>query len=326
MKMDQELGVALAAVRQAARLCEAVGEDSALGPVRKRDTTPVTVADFGSQALICRALSEAFPDDPVVAEESSESLTSGSSSALLPAVVDRVRVYVPGAAEGDVLDWIARGARSDGADRYWALDPIDGTKGYIRGAQYAVALALVEEGRAVLSVVACPRLEIDGQRGIVAWARRGNGARIAGLDDAGPGNALSVLTGNPDGQVRYAESVERGHSAPGVAAGVADRLEMTEPPIRLDGQAKYVVVAHGDAAFYLRMPRGSRQIEYVWDHAAGSLLVEEAGGRVSDVNGKALDCSHGARLVANRGVLATNGHVHRSVLEALHALSGGSPA
>jgi 3'(2'), 5'-bisphosphate nucleotidase len=60
--------------------------------------------------------------------------------------------------------------------------------------------------------------------------------------------------------------------------------------------------------------------EKIWDQAAGSLIVEEAGGWVTDLDGKPLDFTAGRTLADNRGILATNGHLHPAALEALRAI------
>jgi 3'-phosphoadenosine 5'-phosphosulfate (PAPS) 3'-phosphatase len=81
-------------------------------------------------------------------------------------------------------------------------------------------------------------------------------------------------------------------------------------------------VARGEADIYLRAPN-SRTPDYrenIWDHAAGALVVEEAGGKVTDVYGEALDWTTGRRLERNRGVLATNGRLHEAVVDALAPL------
>ncbi|NNF03616.1 MAG: 3'(2'),5'-bisphosphate nucleotidase, partial [Rhodothermales bacterium] len=58
-------------------------------------------------------------------------------------------------------------------------------------------------------------------------------------------------------------------------------------------------------------------VEYIWDHAAGALFVEEAGGTVTDVTGKPLDFGHGMRLEENRGVVVSNGTIHDDLIEAI---------
>jgi 3'(2'), 5'-bisphosphate nucleotidase len=85
----------------------------------------------------------------------------------------------------------------------------------------------------------------------------------------------------------------------------------------MDSQCKYGAVARGDASIYLRLPTRSDYQEKIWDHAAGMLVVEQAGGRVSDIDGAPLDFRHGRTLARNRGVVATAGGVHARVLEAI---------
>ena len=68
----------------------------------------------------------------------------------------------------------------------------------------------------------------------------------------------------------------------------------------------------------VRFPRAGYE-ECIWDHAAGSILVDEAGGRVTDASGAPLDFSLGRRLSGNQGLVVTNGVVHDAVLAAVRA-------
>ncbi len=99
-------------------------------------------------------------------------------------------------------------------------------------------------------------------------------------------------------------------------------MEIAAEPVRMDSQAKYAAVARGEAEIYLRSPnaRTPDYREWAWDHAAGSLVVEEAGGRVTDVYGRPLDWSHGRQVTGNVGVLATNGALHEAVVASLRGL------
>ena len=129
---EQELRTALEAVRQAAHLCRAVQAHLDRGVLDKSDRSPVTVADFGSQALICRVLSEHFPSDPVIAEEDAAALRQPAQAQLLAKVVEEVGAIRGGGGAEEVCAWIDHGRTADYQERFWTLDPIDGTKGFLR--------------------------------------------------------------------------------------------------------------------------------------------------------------------------------------------------
>ena len=141
---------------KASAICTQVQRTLAPAQLAKSDKSPVTVADFAAQAVVARALAESFPDDPLVAEEGSAQLREPENRALLERVADLCQ-----ATPDETLALIDRGAASP-ARRFWTLDPIDGTKGFLRGEQYAVALALIEDGEVVLGVLGCPNLPLEG--------------------------------------------------------------------------------------------------------------------------------------------------------------------
>lgn len=328
--LQSELDLALRAVTRAASVCQRVQANLVTAEtLQKKDKSPVTVADFASQAVVCAALAEAFPDDPIVAEEAADELREDSEQATRHAVVRHVREALDDAQlEPDqVLEWIDRGNADGRAERFWALDPIDGTKGFLRGEQYAVALALIENGQVVLAALACPNMvfategDAHGAKGIVMSAVRGGGAYVRSLhdDSSTPGHLIQPRQRIAPDEARFCESVESSHSNQSASAAIAQRLGITAAPLRMDSQCKYAAVARGDAAIYLRLPTRADYIEKIWDHAAGSLLVEQAGGRVTDIRGKPLDFTHGRLLQANQGIIATRGVNHDEVVEAVAA-------
>ena len=329
-----ELGVALSAVRAASALCRQVAARGGTQAISKDDRSPVTVADLGSQALICAHLRAALPHDAIVAEEDAGLLLLPTHAALRDEVVGLVGARLPDRRlDGEGLCALLQQGRARSySPRFWTLDPIDGTKGFLRGGQYAVALALVVEGQVELAVLGCPNMHApgaaggapaaghDGGAGTLFYALRGDGAWGTALDgDGGAATRLHVSDRRDPTQARICESVEAAHSAHGEAASVATRLGVTAPPVRMDSQAKYAAVALGAADVYLRLPTRADYREKIWDHAAGLLIVREAGGQVTDVTGRPLDFRCGAALTENRGVIATNGHLHADVLRALSA-------
>ncbi len=323
MAHERELEAAIAAVTAASAMCDRTqGRLLAGDTLTKGDHSPVTVADFATQAVVAAALTDVLGPLTMVGEEAAAELQEPGNASLRDGVVELVRgERGAGVAPDQVLEWIDLGGADGDDDRYWTLDPIDGTKGFLRGDQYAIALALVEDGEVVLGVLGCPNLpNADGSRGAVFAATDGTCSAWYG----GAAAAVPVRVSAPAtiAEARFCESVESGHSDHGHAAQIAERLGITAPPYRIDSQCKYGAVARGDASIYLRLPTRADYREKIWDHAAGKFVVEQAGGRVTDVTGAPLDFRHGRTLAHNSGVVATAGSFHDDVVDAVRAVLG----
>jgi len=323
---DTELEFASAIVAEAAGLARRVQDDIVANKqaLTKDDRSPVTVADLAIQGMVSERLAERFPEDSLLAEEESGILDSR------PDIADRIvdllgshglRLDRSGLAAS--LDRGASGTHPAG--RRWVLDPIDGTKGFLRGDQYAVALALVVDGAVVVGVLGCPNLPRPDlgatERGCVFAAQRGQGSTVTDLGGGAPG-PIQVEEIDDPSLAAVCESVEAAHAAHSDQAEIARRLGIERPPVRIDSQCKYAVVSRGEASIYLRFPRTREYREKVWDHAAGALIVEEAGGRVSDLRGEPLDFSAGRLLGRHYGIVATNGAIHDRVLETCREVIG----
>jgi 3'(2'), 5'-bisphosphate nucleotidase len=321
-EFEHERAVALTAARLAGQLCLAIRQDMD-NPVEKMDKAgkePVTIADYGAQAIILHHIANQFPEDATLAEERGQDFDTLST--------DRQRAmvlrYVSDSLEETVSleqlrSWLDHGRDSQNL-RTWVIDPIDGTKGFLRGDQFAVAVALLVQGEPVVGALACPAFPFNREAitespsGVVAIAVRGAGAILEPMT-SGKGRQLHVSSQVQPDSARAVESLEL--SSHSFTADVFRSIRATAEPVRMDSQAKYVAVADGRAEAYLRQSRGSDYREKIWDHAAGVLLVEEAGGRVTDLRGKRLDFTQGTRLENNYGVLATNRHVHETILQSI---------
>ena len=319
------LKTGLAAVRDAAGICQEIRSNCSSDAMNKQDHSPVTVADFASQALICRQLSQAFPDDPVIAEEAAEELKSEAGKPFLEEIVRRCENLGIACRPADVCEWIDHGRLSEYRDRFWTLDPVDGTKGFLRNDQYAISLALIENGRIVLGILGCPNLPLhsdaaDGPRGVLAWALAGQGSWMQPLDapETEP-IRLSISDTDEPSRARFCESVESGHSSHDWSAQIAAALNIDREPFRIDSQCKYLAVARGDADIYLRLPTRPGYQEKIWDHAGGVIIVTEAGGTVTDIHGAAPDFTRGRTLAGNTGMVVTNGQFHQQVLQAVQS-------
>lgn len=323
MAYEKEQEVAIAAVLQAAELCRQVRFALVTDEtVAKKDKSPVTVADFGAQALISLALAAAFPNDPIVGEESADELRT--QEAILSRVLAAIALQRAETSAEEVLAAIDRCNHPGGPrGRFWTIDPIDGTKGFLRNEQYAVALALIEDGEVRLGLLACPnlgqKLAANQAAGTLFIAVKDEGAHVSSFDGTW-GEPVKATAGDDPAAAAFCESVESGHSSHDHAAQIAELLGVGRPPLRLDSQAKYAVVARGEADIYLRLPTIAGYEEKIWDHAAGALLIQEAGGTVTDVKGEPLDFTRGRTLAGNVGVVATNGPLHERVIKAVRSV------
>src|SRR5215813_6313648 len=176
----REFQFALEATRRAAQLTQQVQAEMTGPALTKSDRSPVTVADFAAQALVSSLLVEAFPADPLVAEEDAAALRAPAGNSTLRQVTDFVSRFLSHITSQVVCQAIDRGTAAP-ARRFWTLDPVDGTKGFLRGGQYAVALALIIDGRVQLGVLGCPGLSAadrseQGGPGCLVAAVRGQGA------------------------------------------------------------------------------------------------------------------------------------------------------
>jgi 3'(2'), 5'-bisphosphate nucleotidase len=309
---------AINAVREASLLARRIQREMVTGALTKDDRSPVTVADFAVQALIARRLAEQLPGSTLIGEEAADALRLEEGLATLDQITTFLRTAISDATPEEVCNLIDRGSGEPPAT-YWTLDPIDGTKGFLRREQYAVALALVRNGKVELGVLGCPELS-DGS---IYVAVRGKGTWTQPFDESQNWRQLHVSARNSGTAARILRSVEKAHTNVDEIGQLAAKLGTTAAPIGMDSQAKYAVLAAGEGDVLLRLLSPSRPDyrEKIWDQAAGSIVIEEAGGRITDLDGRPLDFSHGRTLAKNRGILATNAHLHHAVLAALRATS-----
>ncbi|CAH8346283.1 unnamed protein product [Eruca vesicaria subsp. sativa] len=336
MSYEKELVAAKKAVSLAARLSQGVQKTLLQSEVwTKSDRTPVTAADFGSQAVVSIVLQRELQPAifSLVAEEETGELRKKGSEVFLEGVTKLVKDTLaseesytdsPPSTE-DVLNAIDCGKSEGGCSGYhWVLDPIDGTRGFVRGEQYAVGLALLVEGEVVLGVMACPNLplasavgETDESSqenvGCLFFATAGSGAYVQPLE----GNSLpQKVCVSSNENLEEAKFLESYHKPIPIHSSIAKKLGITALPVRMDSQAKYAAVSRGDAEIYLRFTLSGHR-ETIWDHAPGFIITTEAGGVVCDAAGKSLDFSKGKYLAHETGIIVTTKKLKPWVLKAV---------
>ncbi|KAF5728015.1 PAP-specific phosphatase HAL2-like [Tripterygium wilfordii] len=359
-KYARELDVAVRVVHMVCALCQRVQDglvSASSGQVTsKDDDSPVTIADWSVQATVRWILSDIFGDHNVsiVAEEDVQALSKPDSTDLLAAVVNTVNECLAEAPRYglptpdtpletfQILEAI-EGCNSSGGPtgRHWVLDPIDGTLGFVRGDQYAVALALIEDGKVMIGVLGCPNYPMKKEllnypyrchlalsklsqpdpdtweTGCIIYAMRGSGKAwmqpliYGDMKLEWPNSAREIhVSGIVDPALAtFCESVERTNTNHSLTAGVAHSMGLRKQPLRVYSMVKYAAIARGDAEIFMKFARSGYK-EKIWDHAAGVVIVEEAGGVVTDAGGRSLDFSRGVYLEGlDRGIVACSGPI-----------------
>eukprot|EP00922_Rhytidocystis_sp_ex-Travisia-forbesii_P042226 GHVS01063102.1.p1 GENE.GHVS01063102.1~~GHVS01063102.1.p1 ORF type:complete len:476 (-),score=93.79 GHVS01063102.1:242-1669(-) len=310
----------------------------------KQDSSPVTLADYSVQSLISLLLRPS--SQLLLSEENIEFV----SPEMLSAIASQVASVLPGRSELEpkkVLDAFLATTEPTvrtlrrGCGSYWVLDPIDGTKGFMRGDQYAIALAYIKDGELILGILGCPNLPCDwsrpdGPRGSIFYAVKGESAyevdlsnQTVDLNDQNAAIAAHLVRGARPLRVRadkhrtvrrFFESYDSAHSSHAAARAVAERLGISTQPIRLDSQVKYAMVARGDGDLILRLPRKNYK-ENVWDHAAGAVIIAEAGGCVSHADGSALEFAGRQQLDNQSGlVVSSEPRLHEDAVKAVRSM------
>ncbi|CAI5509593.1 unnamed protein product [Closterium sp. Naga37s-1] len=145
-------------------------------------------------------------------------------------------------------------------------------------------------------------------------------ARLVGVVNECLAEARLVGIEPPERPLEAPEPVEKANSNQTFTAGLADLLGISNAPLRVYSMAKYAAIARGDADIFMKFARNGYQ-EKVWDHAAGVVIVEEAGGVVTDAGGKPLDFTRGRFLSSlDRGIVASSSlELHQQLLTAIDA-------
>ncbi|CAN4105532.1 unnamed protein product [Withania somnifera] len=302
MSYHKQHAAAKNAASLAASLCQKVQKALLQADVQsKSDKSPVTLADYGSQAVVSVVLQKELGSASfsLVAEEDSGDLRKEEGKETLQRVMKVVN-------ETLASDGTYGNAPLSEVDVLAAID-----SGFLWGDQYAVALGFLDEGKVVLSFLACPNLPLsslashnpqDDQEkvGCLSYAQIGSGTYMQSLDGSTP--------------IKLPSLVEAAHSLHDLSSLIAKKLGVRAPPVQIDSQAKYGALSRGEGAIYLRFPhKGYRK--KIWDHAVGYLLLQ--GGVVSDAAGSPLDFSTGRYLDLHEGITVTNQKLMPALLKAV---------
>ncbi len=287
----------------------------------KSANDPVTIADYGAQALLLHAISRLHPHASVLSEERSEqflTLVSPENRALIARLLGEV--MGENATEADVVRWLDFGAGRDDRE-LWTVDPIDGTRGYVGGGRYCVAIGIMTDRVPTAGLLACPVYPSADGRGRMFYTI-GDASYSEPLD-GGEAARISVRSVRESAQFLPIESTDLPEIDHPILMRACDYLGIGEIEIPgYEGQDKYATIANGDADFYLRPERPQDRLHYIWDHVPGTAILTRAGGIASDLTGKPLDFTHGDRL-PTLGLIVSSRAAHERIVAAYQAIKGG---
>lgn len=348
-----ELHIATLAVHRASIVAKTMQAVVDKGSRDKEDASPVTVADFATQAILISALRHHFPEDQFIGEESAAALRQDPElvervwalvSALKPGraethpdegldeVAAEIQAAIP-ATRDEMLRNIDLGGDGEGVgqQRTWILDPIDGTATFIRGQQFAVSVALIVDGEQRVGVVGYPNFKDEGAvvhedlidqdgYGLLVSAVKGHGASKRAMLRSGLQPAEKLMQAKAD-ELVFVESLASPYINQERHKTVRDRLQAAELSTDLwSMQVKYGALTVGACNTMVRIPKHEDHRPWAWDHAGGMLVYEESGGMLTDLHGRPFRYC-GRKLMENVGLVAALPEVHAQVLEVARQVS-----
>ena len=241
----------------------------------KSDGSPVSICDFACQMMLMKGIQDSFPGDGVFAEEDGNHDENFLSDAmnLLPYKLDFNQIC------SSLLKSVPRDKR------VWVIDPIDGTYGFVKNENFAIATALLVNCEVVASIVGwpCHKTELTGlpDGPIIFVSAIGHGAYA--VDQNGDFHKLQNASASKNVIVYSASSTQFESSC---FEYVMEKLSISEK-LPMVSMTKGFVLASGGARAYMRIR--NYDDEHVWDIAPFELLVREAGGFATTWDGKQIE-------------------------------------
>lgn len=295
------------------------------------------MADISSQVIINHLLISAFEKVVIIGEEDSTEI----SDTLFDKIKNLLSEFEIGReinlqSKEQVEKILKSNDFDESVKRFWTVDPIDGTKGFIRGDQYAICMALIdrETELPLISALGCPNLNFsdgnpDTERGILMFSIASVGNFVCKL-----GESIEDLVALPKYPLQkdiskaiFAGAFVSSHTNPLEIDGIKDNFANTIPIVHMDSQCKYGLLALNRAHVYYRR-HASRDpcarkdwqcdyIEAIWDNAPGYLFVKEAGGWLTDFAGNDLKFPAEKHFHVVGGIVATmlDRNLHDQVLK-----------
>jgi 3'(2'), 5'-bisphosphate nucleotidase len=299
---ERELKIAIETVKVATEITKwfsRVGFKS----FQKQDNSPVTLADYASQFFITFKITQSFPEDQIIAEETNEINLSEDELDLIKLCYGYLNIDIE-------IDLPQKKLKSE---RQWTVDPIDGTKGFQKHLSYAIGIGLMINSNPRISIIGVPNFNEKGTA--IFIAEKENGAKVSYGGE--PFSLIEVSKQDTLSESLMCHSLH--YDEPWVMK-FASEINITKF-IQMDSMAKFCLISNGDADIYVKPLNKERS--FSWDFLPGTLLVSEAGGKVSDLNGNPLKFLDEKLIVTAPGLIASNSYIHQEILRSMRIFNFG---
>ncbi|MCJ7649869.1 MAG: hypothetical protein MUP85_14755 [Candidatus Lokiarchaeota archaeon] len=296
----KELKLAIEIVNTASKITEwfrEVGFQS----YQKEDDSPVTIADYATQIYIINKIMEQFPDDQIIAEEDDSSFIDDIAKRSINSCYEALNI------EGNINIEKSLMKKDKYSKRQWTVDPIDGTKGYQEGLSYAIGIGLMINSDPKICAIAVPNYKKFGKA--IFISEKDKGSKFA--TNTSEFKPIKVSHQSHLKQAKMCHSLH--YDEPWVME-FAKRAEITNF-IQIDSMAKFCMIADGTADLYVKPMNKSRS--FAWDFLPGILLVQEAGGTVTDLRGSKIEFNNDKCIVSTPGLIASNSIIHNDIIAKL---------
>jgi len=265
----------------------------------KYDQSPVTLADFASQIYLISQIRKYFQDDQIIAEEENIEFIDLNAENLIKECFEELNLNKLEILKENI------GYHGKISERQWTIDPIDGTIGYQKGMTYAIGLGFMYKSNPKICAIAVPNYNEESLA--IFSAEEDQGAQVSYKQ-----NAFKPITVNLNEDINKVRLCHSLHYDQPWVLNFARDIGIKNF-IQIDSMAKFCMIADGSADLYIKPldPEHS----FTWDFMPGDLLVREAGGSVTDLNGEPLKFKERKCVWTKPGIIASNYTLQKKILE-----------
>ena len=270
---------------------------------QKEDDSPVTIADYATQIYIINKILEQFPEDQIIAEEDDNSFIDNKAKRSINSCYKALNI-----GENINIEKTLMIKDKKKTSRQWTVDPIDGTKGFQKGLSYAIGVGFMKKSDPKICAIAVPNYKKFGNTSF--FAEKDKGSKFAtNISEFKP------IKVSHQSQLKQAKLCHSLHYDEPWVMDFAKRAEITNF-IQIDSMTKFCMIADGTADLYVKPMNKSRS--FAWDFLPGILLVQEAGGTVSDLRGNKIEFNNDKCIVSTPGLIASNSIIHNDIIAKLN--------